>query len=75
MFFKPLIEDWGVAKLAEDLGLPTKNVRRWVDLDSIPADWFAAIARAALKRGRPEITEIYLSALAERRRLTKAAAA
>lgn len=72
MFFSPLIERWGVAEMAADLGLPTKNVRRWVDLDSIPADWFAAIARSARSRGDREITEKHLAALAEQRRLAKA---
>jgi hypothetical protein len=71
MFFAPLINDWGIAEMAAALGLPTKNVRRWVDLDSIPADWFAAIARIAGKHGRGHITEAHLAAIAERRRLAK----
>jgi hypothetical protein len=74
MFFAPLIHDWGVAEMASALGLPTKNVRRWVDLDSIPADWFAAIARAARKSGRRHITAAHLAELAERRRLARASA-
>ncbi len=75
MFFKPLIEDWGVAALATDLELPVKNVRRWCDLDSIPADWFAAVARVAPRRGRRHITVKHLADLAERRRLAKRDAA
>lgn len=71
MFFAPIIETWGLSRLAEDLGLPQKNVRRWVDLDSIPADWFAAISRAARKRGLPHVTEKHLAAIAEARRLAK----
>lgn len=73
MFFAPMINDWGIAAMAADLGLPTKNVRRWVDLDSIPADWFAPIARVAAAAGREGITEAHLSALAERRRLSRTA--
>lgn len=71
MFFAPIIAEWGVAELAADLNLPTKNVRRWVDLDSIPADWFAPIARAAKKAGRPRVTERLLAARAEERRIAK----
>lgn len=71
MFFSPIIEAWGIAEMASDLGLPTKNVRRWVDLDSIPADWFAAIARKARARGFPQITEKHLAAVAEQRRIAK----
>ncbi len=75
MWFSPLIERWGVAVLAADLGLPTKNVRRWVDLDSIPAEWFAAIARAAAKRGLEGINLEQLAALAEGRRIARRARA
>lgn len=71
MFFAPLIKAWGIAELALALGLPTKNVRRWVDLDSIPADWFAAIERAAAKAGREYVTVAHLADLAEQRRLSK----
>jgi hypothetical protein len=71
MFFKPIIARWGIADLAEDLHLPTKNVRRWDDGDSIPADWFAAVVRAANKRAFAEITLEYLAEAAERRRLSR----
>lgn len=83
MFFKPIIKTWrgadpstddGLVQLAADLGLPTKNVRRWADLDSIPADWFSAIARAAAAAGFEGVTEASLSAVAERRRMTRRAA-
>ncbi len=74
MFFAPIITDWGIAEMALALGLPTKNVRRWVDLDSIPADWFAAIERAATAADKPEITVARLADVAERRRLARNAA-
>lgn len=73
MFFKPLIERWGVAALATDLGLPAKNIRRWIDSDSIPAEWFAAIGRRASERGLSDITVEKLADLAERRRVERAA--
>ena len=69
MFFAPLIEKWGPAELATDLGLPTKNVRRWIDNDSIPAEWFAAIARCAADKKLKGIDERTLAALAEARRI------
>lgn len=73
MIFVSLIERWGVAELAADLELPTKNVRRWVDSDSIPAEWFAAIGRAAEKRGFSDVTVTTLADLAERRRIQRVA--
>jgi hypothetical protein len=72
MIFASVISRWGVAELAADLGLPTKNVRRWVDNDSIPAEWFAAVARAADVRGHADITVEKLAMLAEERRLRRA---
>lgn len=68
-----LISRWGVVELAKDLGLPVKNVRRWIDFDSIPADWFAAIGRAAELRGFSDVTVEALAEIAEARRLAKAA--
>lgn len=64
-----IIQKWGVAELAKDLGLPAKNVRRWLDFDSIPAEWFAAVARAAVCRGYHQITVDALAQGAEARRL------
>lgn len=78
MFFTPLIKSWrgadpttgeGITLLANDLGLPVKNVRRWVDVDSIPADWFCDVARAARSAGHRGITEKQLAAIAKERRL------
>lgn len=71
MFFKPLIERWKVADMATDLGIPQKNVRRWVDGDSIPADWFSAVVRAAQERGFQDITAEKLAELAEARRIAR----
>lgn len=71
MTFVDIIKRWGEADLAKDLGLPTKNVRRWVDNGSIPAEWFAAIARAAAHRGDADITADRLAKVAEDRRLAK----
>lgn len=53
------------------MGLPTKNVRRWVDSDSIPAEWFAAVVRAAEQRGFADVTPEKLLMLAEERRLRR----
>lgn len=74
MIFRELIERWGIVELATDLDLPAKNIRRWVDSDSIPAEWFAAVARAAERRGFAEITAETLVDMAERRRLERAEA-
>lgn len=68
-----VIERWGVPQLAKDLGLPAKNVRRWLDFNSIPAEWFAAVARAAACRGYHDITVEALAEGAEARRLDRAA--
>lgn len=73
MFFRPIIDLWGVERLAEALTLPRKNVRRWIDHDSIPAEWFAAVARAAALENDPSIRQIsveFLASRAEERRLT-----
>lgn len=47
-FFAPIIDRWGLEKLAEALGLPVKNVRRWSEMDSIPAGWFARVDSVGL---------------------------
>lgn len=66
MWFIPIIELWN-GNLAGDLGLPGKNVKRWVDFDSIPAEWFAPVARAAAARGFTQVTVELLAARAEAR--------
>lgn len=72
MFFVPIIERFGIADLAAAVGLPTKNVRRWHDHDSIPAEWFTAVERAAAARGFADLTVSHLARVAEQRRLTRA---
>lgn len=73
MTYVDLIKAWGLKQMAADLGLPVKNVRRWEDFDSIPADWFVAVAAAAAKTGRHDITVEKLAQMAEAKRLMKAA--
>ncbi len=69
-WFTPVIMRWTEARLlARDLGLPAKNVRRWIDLDTIPADRFKGVAEAARVRGFDEITVDLLATIAEDRRL------
>lgn len=48
MFFKPIIARWGEAKLADALNLPVKNVRRWIDTDSIPGGWYLRVSRTGI---------------------------
>lgn len=48
MFFTPIIARWGEAKLAEALSLPVKNVRRWVDTDSIPGGWYLRVSATGI---------------------------
>jgi hypothetical protein len=71
MFFQPLIDEWGLAEMAGALCLPVKNIRSWRQMDSIPGDWFVAVAQAARKCGRSHITEKHLAALAAQRRLAR----
>ena len=69
MFFSPIIDAWGVAQMAANVGLPAKTVREWHRRDSIPAEWFAPVVRAAASANRTEVTLEALAAVAERRRL------
>jgi|GEM_PF-5058279 len=48
MFFKPIIERRGIAQLATALRIPSKNVRRWVDTDSIPGGWYLRVAATGI---------------------------
>lgn len=79
MFFRPIIALWGAEdaarNLSSDVGLPPKNVRRWVDFDSIPADWFTAVAKAAQRRGFKDVTVERLAQIAEDRRLARSGSA
>lgn len=67
----------GAAELARALDLPgddqgAKQVRAWIYRDSIPAEWFAAIARVAAKRGQA-VTVESLAVMAENRRCRRLA--
>jgi hypothetical protein len=74
-FFTPLIDRWaGLPEFAGDVGCPVKTAREWRRNDSIPAQWFAAVVRAAISRGFREITADHLAVVAERRRLHREAA-
>lgn len=70
MTFKDVIARWGRPDLARALGLPTKNIQRWWDFDSIPADWFAPVVRVAVLSGHDDISVELLAQIAEERRLT-----
>lgn len=69
MFFTPVIEQLGGPhELGAALGLPAKNVRRWIDLDTIPVDRFREVERAAKRKGVTGVTVQRLVSLAEERR-------
>lgn len=72
MTFPDIIARWpSLQDLAGDLSLPVKNVRRWQDIGSIPAEWFVAVQTAAKARGFRDITVRTLSEAAHARRLSK----
>lgn len=72
--FRPVIKRWPTAvELAADIGTTEFSVRQWLRSDSIPAAWFAPVARAAARRDFEDITVESLAALAERRRKAKEA--
>lgn len=72
MTFLDIIDRWPSPQdLAADLDLPAKNVRRWVDIGSIPSEWFVAVEKAARNRGFRDINIKALAAAAHERRLAK----
>jgi hypothetical protein len=72
MTFPDILSQWpSLASLAGDLGLPVKNVRRWEDIGSIPAEWFVAVEKAAVARGIAGVTIKALANAAHARRLAK----
>lgn len=74
MTFHDIIKSWGsLGSLAADLDLPVKNVRRWEDTGSIPADWYLAVVKAAKRRGFNHVTLPALCAAAQERRLARSA--
>lgn len=73
MTFPEIISRWPTLQaLASDLGLPVKNVRRWRDLGSIPAEWFVAVVEAARARGFDDVDLVTVAAAAHGRRLSRA---
>lgn len=75
MTFSDIITRWDTLQdLAADLCLPVKNVRRWQDIGSIPAEWFVAVEAAAKARGFAAVTTRTLSEAAHDRRLSKVSA-
>lgn len=69
MSFRPLIAKWHAkAALAADIGTSQKVVQAWWNRDSIPAQWYPAIARAAERRLIRGVSEKALAAAAARRR-------
>lgn len=76
MTFLDIIAKWpSLADLARDVGLPVKNVRRWHDIGSIPAEWFVTVEAAAARRGIGNVNVESLSKAAHDRRLAKVSAA
>ena len=74
--FAAIIGLWDTARdLAKDIGRDedagAKLVQAWKMRDSIPAEWFAAIERAAKDRGLPGVSVDLMARLAEENRLGK----
>lgn len=57
---------------AADLGVPYERAKAWAARDSIPGQYFAAVATAAQKRGHSSVTVQLLSNIAAKR-MAKAA--
>lgn len=71
-FFEPIIRRWDrVVDFASDVGCTERVARQWIHTDSIPATWFLAVSRAAMRRGHIDITSDLLAGLAEKRRLLR----
>lgn len=53
---KDLINRWTPrSKLAEEIGANLATVHKWAEADRIPAQWQAAVIRAAQARGYADI--------------------
>lgn len=73
MSFRPLIAKWpSKAALGADIGASQKVVQAWWNRDSIPPQWYPAIARAAAKRLIRGVTEGHLVKAAAARRPVRA---
>jgi len=70
--FQDIIGLWGtVAAFAADLDVKERTAMSWWQRNSIPADWFAPVVRAAQARSFKGVTADKLSVIAEERRLRK----
>jgi hypothetical protein len=66
--FQEIIGQWGtVAAFAADVGVKERTAMSWWQRQSIPADRFAAIVRAAARRGFSRVTPELLIEIAEGR--------
>jgi hypothetical protein len=66
-YFAPLIRRWPtVVVFAEEVGCPERSAREWLRIDSIPAAWFKAVARAAQNRTGSHFHDITIELLADR---------
>lgn len=71
--FIPIIERFGkTPDFARAVGMSVGAAKQARRRDSIPAEWFSAVARAAASQGLDGIDEALLSEIAEQRRLVKA---
>lgn len=72
--FKHVIQIFGgPAEFGRAVGMTPGAAKQAGRRDSLAAEWFSAIARAAQERGHSDITEARLAELAEQRRMERAA--
>ena len=72
--FVPIIERFGsVPDFARAIGMTVGAAKQARRRDSIPAEWFSAVSRAAVALGLDGINEAILSEIAEQRRIAKLA--
>jgi len=72
--FSEVIDQFGgPAAFAREVGMKANAAKQAKRRDSLAAEWFAAAARAADRKGLTDITEKRLAEIAERRRLGAAA--
>lgn len=69
MTFQEIIKLWPKRKdLAQDIGQPAQNVRKWYERNSIPPMLFKAMLSAASERGYDLTMEMLFTALVNRGR-------
>lgn len=72
--FRSIIGLWlHITEFAADLGVPYERAKGWWARDSIPGQYFAAVASAAQRRGQDHVTVQLLSDIAAKRAVLKAA--